>query len=184
MALDKEFVVGEVLSASEVNSYLLSLWKPLDKRIVTSSSPVSSVSFSSLDPSFQTFRLTLDLVPPLGAEFALLFNNDTGTNYRATKIYSTGAAPNILNSDSQTSMNLNVGSYSRMVASLTIGKYGSSTVAGVTGTVIGASSASIGAVSFSGIWKNTSSLINRIDVIDTFSGTFYGVIGLEGLRGA
>jgi hypothetical protein len=182
MALDKTFSVGEVLNAGDVNGHLLGLWIPLDKRVVTSGSPVSSISFSSLDSNFRVFRLTISAVCTTGQILMLRFNNDSGSNYAYQLSFASGSSTGA----------------SRLTAQPEIRLYGSGSTEPVTGTyliskivtniramVVGKTALfhTVAMEDIAANWNNTSTLINRIDIVPTAS-TFYGVFALEGMRGS
>ena len=181
MALDKTFASGEILSAANVNGHLLGLWIPIDKRVITSGSPVSSVSFQSIDSNFRLFRLTMSALCTTGQILMLRFNNDSGNNYAYQLSFASGSSTGA----------------SRLTAQPEIRPYGSGTTEPVTGTYLISKIASnvramvvgktalfhtVAMEDVAANWNNTSALINRIDIVPTAS-TFYGVFALEGMRG-
>lgn len=182
MALDKTFAAGEILSASNVNGHLLGLWIPIDKQVIASGSPVASVSWQSIDSNFRFFRITC--YANLGGNaLNLRFNNDSGNNY-ATQIIAAGtttvsafrqtAQPQII-TDSGGVLNGHP-----HVCTMVISKTLTTVKAAVTGQTTREDPPTWS--SFGGMWSNTSSLINRIDLLVS-SGTMYGVFALEGMRG-
>lgn len=182
MALDKTFASGEILSSGDVNGHLLGLWIPINKSVIASGSPVTSVSFASLDSNFRIFRLTYSTAST-GAALTVRCNNDTAANYQSLYLYTdqTGT-PDATNTNSATSMEVGPTANGRSVGQVIIGKPVLGVIGGLSGTVNQFdSNTSMRAVTVAGKWNNTTALINRIDLIG--SAAFYGSVALEGMRG-
>lgn len=182
MALDKTFSSGEILSAADVNSHLLGLWTPIDKRVVASGSPVSAVTWSSIDSNFRFFRITA-YCNAGGNVFQLRFNNDSGNNY-ATQTLSAGTTTvAAFRQTSQPQIICDSGGATPgqpFVSTMTISKTLAAVGAAVSGTTVRENTVTIN--SFGGVWLNTAALINRIDLFPS-AGTMHGVFALEGMRG-
>ncbi|AQZ67644.1 unnamed protein product [[Actinomadura] parvosata subsp. kistnae] len=187
MALDKTFAAGEILSAANVNGYLLSMWIPIDKRVITSGSAAASVSFQSLDSNFRVFRLTASVVTTgSGTEVGLRFNNDSGNNYAHHRLYgsTSGGTPSGTATTSTNLVNLGIGATAHHHISYTIAKYGTADIGAVTGHTASVFTNGAQNVLTAGEWNNTSALINRIDILAHNGGVnFFGVFALEGIRG-
>lgn len=183
MALDKTFNVGEVLNAADVNSHLLGLWIPIDKRVIASGSPVSSVSFQSINSNFRLFRITA-YAALTAATMCVRFNNDSGNNYATQIMYGNGASPagsvrftaqpQIVMQDADMTAPI------PWVCTMTISKTLTSVGAAVIGHVADQVTPTV--LVIGGVWNNTSALINRIDLFPS-ANTFHGVFALEGMRG-
>jgi hypothetical protein len=182
MALDKTFAVGEVVSAADVNAHLLGLWTPIDKRVISSGSPLATVSFASLDTNFRTFRLTFD-VKTAGSAFSLRLNNDTGTNYHYTLTQGDATTVTSSSTASATSIPIGFNSNTYTMGQCIISKITAASQARITENAIrGEAGGVIRTCLLAGVWGNVASVINRIDVFDSIS-TFYGMVSLEGMRG-
>jgi hypothetical protein len=185
MTLDKTFSVGEILNAGDVNGHLLSMWIPIDKRVITSGSAVTSVSWPSIDSNFRIFRITIHAGSSGGiGSVQFRFNNDSGSNYQTQFAFFSGTGSTIARTTSQTYIPVdNVGFLAGEpnVITATISKTISSIRASISGTCARDTTPGIGMIGAT--WNNTSALINRIDVISS-AGTMYGVFALEGMRGA
>lgn len=182
MALDKTFASGEILSAANVNGHLLGLWIPIDKRVIASGSPVASVSFASLDSNFRMFRLTYHVIPVGG--LWLRFNNDSGSNYTQQ---SAGASNTTFSGNRLTpaiAADLAIGwPGNPMQGQMTISKISTAAHARAIGHLTIAPHADLQAYILGVSWNNAASLINRIDLIGN-GGNYYGIVSLEGMRGA
>jgi hypothetical protein len=182
MALDKTFSSGEVLSAGDVNSYLRSMWTPIDKRVIASGSPVSSVSFQSIDSTFRMFRISY-YAHVLSGQWRMRFNNDTGSNYFWQNLAAFGTTVAAGRGASSDTIELHFGGTPNPnFGTIHIAKPTTATTARATWQETANSVAEPMAQTGGGGWNNTSSLINRIDVYAN-AGTFYGIVALEGMRG-
>lgn len=184
MALDKTFSVGEVLNAADVNNHLLGLWIPIDKRVITSGSPVTSISFQSIDSNFRRFRLAYDLKASTN-EIHMRFNNDSGTNYKFNFIQSASDSSDPFNFvfTSQDKQRVSSNSGVRVVGEMHVGKVTSGVAAMLTASNVNDLTSSLIHQHHYGLWNNTSALINRIDFIVT-AGNMHGLVSLEGMRGS
>jgi hypothetical protein len=182
MALDKTFAAGEILSAGDVNGHLLSMWIPIDKRVIASGSAVSSVSWQSLDSNFRFFRVTLFAIMT-GNLLYLRLNNDSGSNYSTQYTLASGTNTTSSRVTSQTQISCDSGSAiagQPFECLLNISKPLTTTKAAVLGRTVREDSPAT--IQFGSVWSNTSALINRIDLIAQ-GGTMYGIFALEGMRG-
>lgn len=185
----KTFSVGEILSAADVNEYLANgYWKRIDRRIITSGSPSTSVSFLSLSSSFRMFRLTWSTVGNgSSANFLLRLNNDSGANYDCQENSYLNTTQNSLTVDDQTSAPLwQLAAPVVSTGEVIIGKIASN-VRGIFHSSCAAYASTYTPsknwwILQNGSWDNTSALINRIDVLTT-AGSFYGTVALEGMVG-
>lgn len=178
MADDKTFAVGEVLSAADTNEYLVrGYWKRIGRQIIPSGSPVSSVSFSSIESRFRSFRVHTAVS---GGQTVIRLNNDSSGNY-AYRLYDMDGTA-VITGSSDTSINFSRGAGAEF-QEVTITKVASSIRAYVIG-VCSSQFLTTGVLGRHGMymWNNTSSLINRIDIVAT-SGTFYGAVAVEGMVG-
>lgn len=183
MALDKTFSVGEVLAASDVNAYCRSMWAVIGKNVVASGSPVSSISYTGISSEFRTFRITFNLnMTTMGPR--IRFNNDSSTNYTRQRMNADGINVLAGRDTGQSGIDLAIsGTNGPVVGEIIIGKLSASVQARTTATVTGGSHSALVVATIAGSWINTSNLIDRIDVIDIGS-SMYGVVSLEGVRGA
>lgn len=185
----KTFATGELLSSSDVNEYLNgNFWKRIDRQIVASGSPVSSVSFPSLSSTFRLFKLTVSIVSNSStSSIGIRLNNDAGNNYDSERVSFAGTSASIDNVTGQ-SVAFSVFHQGPVVATgqVLIAKQATGVRA------VSTSDFSLYATAYSppqikatisSSWNNTSVLINRIDWVTTV-GNFYGVIALDGMRGA
>jgi hypothetical protein len=183
MALDKTFSVGEVLSASDANSYLLGLWTPIDKIVATSGGALSSFSFSGISSAFRMFRLSYYLTHVGGSTSSRIrLNNDSGTNYAFQLVSGDGAT---VTGQRQASITSFPGSLEAAIPALgqwIIAKPSTGVEGYMTGNVAYHNPTTVRTGNIAGSWNNTASLINRIDVV-ILNGTAYGVVALEGVRG-
>jgi hypothetical protein len=185
MAFEKTYVAGEVLSAGDLNAYSRSLWTPLDKQAIPSTSPVSGVSFTGLSSSYKVFRLTAMVKSGVsGFAFGIRLNNDSGANYTVEQLSSIGSSTSSSSNTGSTYLFAGVGSF-LLIGTYIIGKLSTSDRARYTGQGSGtdafvATASHIG--NYGGHWNNTSSLINRIDFL-ALGETMWGVVGLEGVLG-
>lgn len=175
MALDKEFAVGEILSAADVNSYLLGVWTPLNKSIISSGSPVSSVSFSSLSSTFRVFRLTI-----ASSDDVWVRLNNSSSGYENQDVSADSTSLTAFRQEASSAI-FPTTDGAPVIYELTIAKLAASTVALATGHGGTYFDSSPRYRATSSSWNNTTNLINRIDVLAQ-SGTFYGVVSLEGMR--
>jgi hypothetical protein len=178
MADDKTFAVGEVLSAADTNEYLMrGYWKRIGRQIVSSGSPVSAVTFSSIESRFRSFRLHISA----SRETVIRLNNDSGANY-SFRVYDVDDAAVIAGSGDN-GMYFNSGFGGPIMQDLTITKLATTSRALIAGVGTGIqTSPNVGYRHGTYAWINTSALINRIDVIG-YTGTMYGVVALEGMVG-
>lgn len=183
MTLDKTFAAGDILSAGDVNGHLLGLWIPIDKRVIASGSPVSSVSFQSIDSNFRFFRITCFFGSNAGNALYLRFNNDSGNNY-ATQVISAGTTTvSAFRQSAQPQIITDSGGVLTghpHVCTMVVSKTLTTVKAAVTGQTTREDPPTW--INFGGMWANTSALINRIDLFPS-AGTMYGVFALEGMRG-
>lgn len=178
MADDKTFAVGEVLSAADTNEYLVrGYWKRIGRQIIPSGSPVSSVSFSSIESRFRSFRVHTAVN---GSSTVIRLNNDSSGNY-AYRLYDMDDTAMIIGTG-DTGINFSRGAGSEL-QEVTITKIASNLRAHATG-VCSSQFLSTSVLGRNGVymWNNTSALINRIDIVG-MSGTFYGVVAVEGMVG-
>lgn len=184
MALDKTFSIGEVLSAGDVNGHLLGLWIPIDKRVISSGSPVAAASFTGIDSAFRLFRLTYNAISNDNG-LRLRFNNDSGTNYWRHISQTTAGGTTGFSFTSETYVDLNSSINAYNTGNVLIGKFASGGAATVVAQTVHwhPGGSSLTHTDIGSRWNNTSALINRIDFLVT-SGTFYGVVALEGMRGS
>lgn len=178
MALDKEFDVGEILSASDVNNHLLGLWTPINKFVIASGSPVTNVSFPSIPSTFRIFRLTVNIAA-IGDIPRVRVNNDSSSAYSYHFVLANSGSITGPREVAQTSFKLVDELANSFVSQLLIGKMQSSFAA----NIIGQTQYDFDYLSIGGIWNNGSSLINRIDVVMPL-GNMYGIFALEGMRGS
>lgn len=184
----KTFNVGEVLSAADVNEYLnAGYWRRIGRSIVSSGSPVTSVTFSSINSTYRMFRITFSIQCSADVP-RLLVNNDTSTsNYASQRV---SFHTSTVSSDSVTSLGFHqlytFGSgASTSHGEVFISKPNTGNRAvfhGQTSVYNAAFSPSQSMYLHSGNWNNTSVLINRLDVL-VGSGNFYGVVALDGSAG-
>lgn len=181
----KTFASGEVLSAADVNEYLSAgYWRRIGRNIISSGSPVSSVSFSLIPSTYRAFRLYWDARITANVGLRMRLNSDAGNNYYTQRHESSGTG----NSSSLLGPidGWQIGYFatnSTSTGELILSKPNSSDVAYMTGQTIYALGATgPNRLNFAGSWTNVSSLINRIDVV-LASGTFYGYVALEGMGG-
>lgn len=179
MALDKTFAVGEVLNAADVNTYLLGVWTPIDKRVVLKASQVASISFQSLNSNFRMFQLTYAIRGGSGTLF-MRFNNDSGTNYSYVYVDGTSGTASAVWNPGLTSVRVGAFAGSNVTGRMLIGKTEASEPASAMFTNANWSFSTV--QTYSATWNNTSVLLNRIDIFPD-SGTMYGIISLEGMRG-
>lgn len=182
MTLDKTFAPGEILSAGDVNGHLLSMWIPIDKRVVLSGSPVSTFTFSGLDTNFRLFRVTFISQPSAGGLY-LRFNNDSGSSaYSWQYSYADDTLHQAFRQAADNALPTGPGN-SPATSEFIIAKFAANQRARVQGVGSGLNNSNLPLqYTFSGVWHNTSSLINRID-LNQNTGTTYGVVALEGMRG-
>lgn len=181
MALDKTFSAGEILSASNVNGHLLSMWIPIDKRVISSGSPSTVVTFSGIDSNFRAFRLTYHVIPTGGLWLRL--NNDSGSNYAQQKLTASHTTVVGFRLASSISIDMSGGASNvPMQGQVLVSKISTSALARGTAQYSFDSHANVQVETSAISWNNTSSLINRIDLVAP-SGNFYGVVALEGMRG-
>jgi hypothetical protein len=182
MALDKTFSSGEVLSAGDVNGYLLSMWTPIDKRVIASGAPVSSVSFQSIDSTFRMFRISY-YAQLLSGFWRMRINNDTGSNYFWQNVSGINTTVSAVRGVSSNTVELHVGNTPNPnFGTIQIAKPTTTTTARIIWQETSNSVAEPMMQTGGGGWNNTSTLINRIDVYAE-AGTFYGIVALEGVRG-
>lgn len=184
MALERTFAVGEVLNAVDVNNYLLSMWVPIDKRVIASGSPVTSVSFQSIASSFRFFRLTMFYQSSSSNYPIFRFNNDSGNNYSVQFLLgndTTVVAQRFLN---QSSLLVSSGASSVVsdIYTLTIGKPLAAVAAAASIQVTHLVPSAPFVEMVGGYWNNTSQLIDRIDILAAGGSSFYGTFALEAMR--
>jgi hypothetical protein len=181
----KTFLPGEVLSAADVNEYLAAgYWRRIGRNIISSGSPVSSVSFSSISSGFRAFRIYWDARITGTGNLRLRLNNDSGNNYYTQRQESSGASTNssLVGPIDGWQITLFAANHTSR-GQATISKPNSGDVAFMTGESIYAAAATAPSrYNFGGGWTNVASLINRVDIVLT-SGTFFGYVALEGMPG-
>ncbi len=183
MALDKTFASGEILSAANVNGHLLGLWIPIDKRVVASGSPVTSINFTSLDSNFRIFRLTYHLIATNG--LWLRVNNDSGANYTQQTVLGNGGTAGAGRATSAIAVDLTqFNAADPAQGQWIISKLSTTAQARLTGGVTVGPHATLQTFHNSVSWNNTSSLLNQINILGAGgAGNFYGIAALEGMRG-
>lgn len=181
MALDKTFASGDILSASDANAYMRSMWTPIDKRVIPLASPVASISFASLDSNFRLFRLTYHLIAITLSSIAIRINNDSGNSYYYQYVVGGGTSVSAARPGPGDSIDTMGGN---TLFEGIIGKPLTTTPGRMTASFTeGTSVSTFQTGNLAAWWNNTSALINRIDLVTLAPGTMYGVASLEGLRG-
>lgn len=178
----KTFAPGEVLSAADVNEYLTSgYWRRINRQIVASGSPVSTVTFSLIPSTYRAFRLLVD-VRTSANSLRLRINNDTGANYDIQRHHAVGSSTtaDLLSNNDHVQLSI-VGGAHGVGGEYIISKSNASNVALIHGRTVMNSGDPL-MYNLAGQWENTSALINRIDVY-VATGNFYGVVALEGMGG-
>lgn len=181
----KTFSSGEILSAADVNEYLAAgYWRRIGRNIISSGSPVSSVSFSSISSTYRAFRVYWDARITGTGNLRLRLNNDSGNNYYTQRRDSSGASggDSLVGPVDGFQITLFAANHTS-IGDVTLSKPNSGDVAYMTGRSIYATAAAgPNRYTYGGGWTNVASLINRVDIVLT-SGTFYGYVALEGMGG-
>jgi hypothetical protein len=176
MADTKTFNVGEVLSAADTNQYLRNgYWDRIDRFRIPSGSPVSTVTFSSISSSYRLLKITAATTRILD----IRLNNDSATNYENQIVQFNGATVSSSRGEGNTAIFTATGDTPALME-IVISKPATGVVALAISHGSSYFSSNVYLQHATGAWNNTSALINRIDCIST-SGSFYGVVGLEGM---
>jgi hypothetical protein len=152
----------------------------------TLGSATSTITFNSVSGSYTDLRLVV--VPISGGStnnMSITFNNDTGTNYSATRIYADGTSVSSARNTNQSSIILDAGStYISATPSLRtidIFSYGGSTNKTVLATTNCDKNGSGALLNLCGLWRSTSA-ITRVDIISDgnfASGTIATIYGIK-----